>query len=155
MSNDRKQGFNSVEMLRLKYAVDCKKARNRIIEYRKGRGMNQSDFAEQMGILQNYVSRIEKGEVDFVIEILFGMRDAFGLSPDWILYGGKSNALFDSNIPIEDNNIYRKRISELLIENAKLLGKIEILKEMLSDKKENVPQTMPDTLRTFPKKELI
>lgn len=134
MGTDRKKGYNSVDMLRNKYAHLSNEARRRVTAYRKSLGLNQAEFAEHMGLLQNYVSRIEKGEVDFVIEILFSLLDCYGLSPEWIMTGKVINKNSkEAYIPNQDNEIYQNRINGLMEENTKLKGKVEVLKELLKE----------------------
>lgn len=56
-------------------------------EFRKGIKWSQAKFAEQIGITRDQLANIESGSTPMRYEIAWRIRDAFGLSIDW-LWGG-------------------------------------------------------------------
>ena len=49
--------------------------------------MTQQEFAQRIGISQNYLSTIERGKVQIGAEILLKMSREFGKSMEWLLTG--------------------------------------------------------------------
>lgn len=66
--------------------VDWKTVGRRIREVR-GFDMTQEEFARRIGISQNYLSTIERGNVQIGSEILLKMSREFGKSMEWLLTG--------------------------------------------------------------------
>jgi transcriptional regulator with XRE-family HTH domain len=66
--------------------VDWKTVGRRIRELR-GFDMTQEEFARRIGISQNYLSTVERGNVQIGSEILLKMSREFGKSMEWLLTG--------------------------------------------------------------------
>ena len=66
--------------------MDWKTVGRRIRELR-GFDMTQEEFAQRIGISQNYLSTIERGNVQIGSEILLKMSCEFGKSMEWLLTG--------------------------------------------------------------------
>lgn len=49
--------------------------------------MTQEEFADRVGISQNYVSDIERGRVEVGAEILLRIAREFGRTIEWLLTG--------------------------------------------------------------------
>jgi len=49
--------------------------------------MTQEEFAQRIGISQNYLSMIERGNVQVGSEILLKLSREFGKSMEWLLTG--------------------------------------------------------------------
>jgi len=49
--------------------------------------MTQQEFAAQIGISQNYVSDMERGQVEVGAEILLRIAREFGRTMEWLLTG--------------------------------------------------------------------
>jgi transcriptional regulator with XRE-family HTH domain len=49
--------------------------------------MTQEEFARRIGISQNYLSTMERGNVQIGSEILLKMGREFGKSMEWLLTG--------------------------------------------------------------------
>jgi transcriptional regulator with XRE-family HTH domain len=49
--------------------------------------MTQEEFARRIGISQNYLSTVERGNVQIGSEILLKMSREFGKSIEWLLTG--------------------------------------------------------------------
>jgi DNA-binding XRE family transcriptional regulator len=70
-----------------KYAsVDWATVGRRIREMR-GFDMTQEEFAERIGISQNYLSTMERGKVEIGAEILLRISQEFAKSVEWLLTG--------------------------------------------------------------------
>ena len=67
-------------------SVDWKMVGRRIRELR-GFDMTQEEFAGRIGISQNYLSTMERGNVQIGSEILLKMSREFGKSMEWLLTG--------------------------------------------------------------------
>jgi transcriptional regulator with XRE-family HTH domain len=67
-------------------SVDWEAAGHRLRELR-GFYMSQREFAERIGISQNYVSDMEHGRVEVGAEILLRIGREFGKSIEWLLTG--------------------------------------------------------------------
>ena len=67
--------------------MDWKTVGRRIRELR-GFDMTQAEFAQRIGISQNYLSTMERGKVQIGSEILLRMSREFGKSIEWLLTGG-------------------------------------------------------------------
>lgn len=52
---------------------------------RKDIGLTQTEFAQMLGITQNHLSYIEKGERNVTIEIAKTIASVFDISLDWLL----------------------------------------------------------------------
>jgi transcriptional regulator with XRE-family HTH domain len=68
------------------FSVDWAAVGRRIREIR-GLDMTQEDFAELIGISQNYVSTMERGKVEIGAEILLRIGREFAKSIEWLLTG--------------------------------------------------------------------
>jgi transcriptional regulator with XRE-family HTH domain len=66
--------------------VDWKTVGRRIRELR-GFDLTQEEFAQRIGISQNYLSTMERGKVQIGSEILLRMSREFGKSMEWLLTG--------------------------------------------------------------------
>jgi transcriptional regulator with XRE-family HTH domain len=54
--------------------------------------MTQKEFADRIGISQNYLSTIERGKVEIGAEILLRISQEFEKSLEWLLTGkGSAN----------------------------------------------------------------
>jgi transcriptional regulator with XRE-family HTH domain len=53
----------------------------------RGFDMTQEEFARRIGISQNYLSTMERGNVQIGSEILLKMGREFGKSMEWLLTG--------------------------------------------------------------------
>jgi transcriptional regulator with XRE-family HTH domain len=71
---------------RLQAEVDWKAVGRRIRELR-GFDVTQKEFAEHVGISQNYLSTIEHGKVQVGSEVLLRISRTFGRSIEWLLTG--------------------------------------------------------------------
>jgi len=67
-------------------SVDWKTVGRRIRELR-GFDMTQEELALRVGISQNYLSTMERGNVQIGSEILLKMSREFGKSMEWLLTG--------------------------------------------------------------------
>ena len=67
-------------------AVDWKLVGRRIRELR-GFDMTQEEFAQRIGVSQNYLSTMERGRVQIGSEILLRISREFGKSIEWLLTG--------------------------------------------------------------------
>jgi transcriptional regulator with XRE-family HTH domain len=66
--------------------VDWKTVGRRIRELR-GFDLTQEEFAQRIGISQNYLSTMERGNVQIGSEILLRISREFGKSIEWLLTG--------------------------------------------------------------------
>jgi len=69
-------------------SVDWVAVGRRIREIR-GFDMTQEDFAERIGISQNYLSTMERGKVEIGAEILLRISREYGKNVEWLLTGQK------------------------------------------------------------------
>jgi len=53
----------------------------------RGFDMTQEEFAERIGISQNYLSTMESGKVEIGAEILLRISQEFAKSVEWLLTG--------------------------------------------------------------------
>ena len=67
-------------------SVDWARVGRRIREIR-GFDMTQEQFAERIGISQNYLSTMERGKVEIGAEILLRISQEFTKSIEWLLTG--------------------------------------------------------------------
>lgn len=62
----------------------------RIRECRKARGWTQNQLAEAIGFVgERHIQRIERGENSISIDKLMEVAQVFGVSTDFLLFGGK------------------------------------------------------------------
>jgi transcriptional regulator with XRE-family HTH domain len=66
--------------------IDWKSVGRRVRELR-GFDMTQTEFANRIGISQNYVSDVERGKVEIGAEILLRISQEFGKTIEWLLTG--------------------------------------------------------------------
>ena len=69
-------------------SVDWVAVGRRIREMR-GFDMTQEEFAERVGISQNYLSLMERGKVEIGAEILLRISREYGKNVEWLLAGQK------------------------------------------------------------------
>ncbi len=67
-------------------SVDWAAVGRRVREMR-GFDMTQEEFAERIGISQNYLSTMERGKVEIGAEILLRISREFMKSVEWLLTG--------------------------------------------------------------------
>lgn len=67
-------------------SVDWEAVGRRIREIR-GFDMTQAEFAERIGISQNYLSTMERGNVEIGAEILLRISREFMKTMEWLLTG--------------------------------------------------------------------
>jgi transcriptional regulator with XRE-family HTH domain len=61
---------------------------SRMVWLRESTGLNKVDFAEKIGVNQSTISRIEDGTQKPSADTLIALSHIFGISTDWILFGG-------------------------------------------------------------------
>lgn len=61
--------------------------KNRIKELRKAENLNQSDFAERIGIKQGAISAIEKGSSNLTERTIADICREFNVNEEWLRYG--------------------------------------------------------------------
>ena len=71
-------------MISLSEAWDARRTGIREI---RGFDMTQEEFAERIGISQNYFSTMERGKVEIGAEILLRISREFAKSVEWLLTG--------------------------------------------------------------------
>ena len=62
-------------------------ALGRRIRELRGFDMTQEEFADRIGISQNYLSTVERGKVEVGAEILLRIALEFGRTIEWLLTG--------------------------------------------------------------------
>jgi transcriptional regulator with XRE-family HTH domain len=67
-------------------SVDWNAVGRRIRELR-GYDATQQEFADRIGISQNYLSNVERGKAEVGAEILLRIAHEFGKSIEWLLVG--------------------------------------------------------------------
>ncbi len=67
----------------------CETMGERIRILRKTRGLSQEELAEELDVSIKHMSRIERDEVAFSVEILKRIAQYFNVSSDYILRGWK------------------------------------------------------------------
>jgi transcriptional regulator with XRE-family HTH domain len=71
--------------------------------------MTQEEFAERIGISQNYLSTMERGKVEIGAEILLRIGREFGKSVEWLLTGKSSVSDLVTVIPSLPSTTVRLR----------------------------------------------
>ena len=66
--------------------IDWQSVGRRIRELR-GFNMNQSEFADAIGVAQSYVSDIERGQKEPGAVVLFRIARLYGKTMEWLLTG--------------------------------------------------------------------
>lgn len=59
----------------------------RIRELRLERGMTQEDLADRAGLASRYISRVELGNANFGVVVLFQLAKGLGVQPSALLDG--------------------------------------------------------------------
>jgi transcriptional regulator with XRE-family HTH domain len=75
-----------VKSRRKQVSVDWAAVGHRIREIR-GFDMTQEEFADRIGISQNYLSTMERGKVEIGAEILLRIGQEFAKRIEWLLTG--------------------------------------------------------------------
>jgi transcriptional regulator with XRE-family HTH domain len=85
---DKMNGKNTlINTIKDIFANDTGLVRDRLVEFRKLQKWNQSDLAKKIGVLQNHISRLESGNLDFVIEMVLALWKYCSVNPNWQLPG--------------------------------------------------------------------
>jgi transcriptional regulator with XRE-family HTH domain len=61
--------------------------KKRILRLRNREGMTQAEFAEVLGVCQQYVASMETGYRRPGLALVFMMATKFGVSEDWLKHG--------------------------------------------------------------------
>jgi transcriptional regulator with XRE-family HTH domain len=101
---------------------------NRIKELRNLIGVSQSGFAENLGVPQNRIARIELNKTQPTMELLKNVCSSYGVSLDWLANGEGTIFKDGSNVYKKKINIYApgNLISVVLSEVERLLPDIDI-----------------------------
>ena len=118
-NNDYMSGF------REKYSKKMDILRQNVYNFRKKLKMSQYEFAEKLGLIQNYISRLERGEGDFIVELLYAISECYNINPLDLLYNDNPHI----------NNIKQENFEdkELQKSNEKLEAQIDILKDVIRE----------------------
>ena len=69
---------------------------NKVQELRKQRGMSQEELAENMGVVADYISMIERGVRSPGFALAKKIADFFDMTIDEIFFNNESNNSFDA-----------------------------------------------------------
>lgn len=113
---------------------------NKIREYRKKKGMNQSELGKLLGVAQNTVAGYEKGEFEVSYDNLFKLTEIFNISIDDLFppTNSENNELHralklagGNDLDLKDMELINKIIEKALElddeERKKLFNSIEVL----------------------------
>jgi len=76
---------------------------NRLKLVRAALNIKQGDFAQKLGIVQQQLSKYERGENKPSVEFLIKMHNEFNVNIDWLLTG--AGAMFTDGVPEFETNI--------------------------------------------------
>lgn len=62
----------------------------RLIWLRTALGMSQADICRRLDVAPNRWNQYESGERRITIEVVGRLRDAFGVTADWVYFGDES-----------------------------------------------------------------
>jgi transcriptional regulator with XRE-family HTH domain len=65
--------------------------KERLKELRKKHNLTQAEFAEKLNISQSYAAGIERGIKAINTTTLIAIKNTFGISSDWLLFGESNN----------------------------------------------------------------
>lgn len=60
---------------------------DRVRSLRESNGLNQTQFAEKIGVKQGFISKVEKNNASFTIEHIILLRNIFDVDTNWLLTG--------------------------------------------------------------------
>lgn len=99
----------------------------RIIEVRKGEGLNQVEFSKKIGLTKQTVSNYETGTRQPGLDIILKISEVFNISTDYLL--GKSNyKTFEAQYSSNTGFFTRETLNSLTQWNSK---EIEVLNSLL------------------------
>lgn len=93
-----------------------------VVEYKKRKGINQTQLAKELGVTKGYVSQILKGEFNYTLKKLIDISLAIGLVPkiDYIpIAKVVENDSRSGSIQLSTDGQYFMPIKELFMENQK------------------------------------
>ena len=90
----------------------------RIREVRRRNGLTQIEFAERLGVPQKKISDVERGRTAPNPEFLLAVRNAMGVTIDWLLTGKGPEAVGEVEAAVSED---RGRIGKTLRELSDLL----------------------------------
>lgn len=73
--------------------LDARAIGQRIKQLRKENGLTQQQFADQIGISMNFLSKIEPGMKIPSIDVFVEIAVQFGVSLDWVIMGRDNREL--------------------------------------------------------------
>jgi transcriptional regulator with XRE-family HTH domain len=88
------------------------------------KGFSQDGLANKLGKSQNWLQKLEKGEIDIPLSCLDDLSKEFGVTPDYLL-SFESKQVFNNCTQSGTFNHCTINGEKLLIEIAQLLKKIE------------------------------
>lgn len=62
-----------------------KKLGAKIVYFRKLKAFTQKDFAEQVGVSRQYLSRLEHGQCECNLEMIYCMASALNIEPEELI----------------------------------------------------------------------
>ena len=87
-------------------------------EVRRRHGLTQIEFAERLGVPQKKISDVERGRTAPNPEFLLAVRNAMGVTIDWLLTGKGPEAVGEVEAAVSED---RGRIGKTLRELSDLL----------------------------------
>ncbi len=88
--------------------MDNNKIGKRIRQIRKENTLNQKNFAESIGISQNFLSQIEKGSYEPAKSLLISIEYRYGINQKWLMtgkgYKEKQGLISEDMVPCGENN---------------------------------------------------
>ena len=88
--------------------MDKSEVGKRIKQIRKENALNQKNFAESIGISQNFLSQIEKGSYKPARSSLISIEYRYGINHKWLIsgkgYKEKQGLILEDTAPDGENN---------------------------------------------------
>lgn len=74
---------------------------NRLIKLREDHGFNKIEMAKKIGVNKSTITRYETGEMKPTLDVLIQIKDAFGVTLDW-LAGFDTNELTEYGVAVTE-----------------------------------------------------
>lgn len=100
-----------------------------VAKYRKAAGFSQAQVAEILGLSNDAISRMERGNIALNVSRLFEFAEIFGCQP--------SDFLLSASPRVDDQSAY---LSQLLIRltSEERKGLLHLVEQLINWKKENI-----------------
>jgi transcriptional regulator with XRE-family HTH domain len=110
--------------------IDIEKIAKNILLARTIKGFTQDGLVQAMGISQQWVQKVEKGEVNLTFEHINLLSETLGVTPEFLLFSSPSQ-VFNNSFNNSSLSRMNSSFNNCIINSPDFMKKIEDLYELI------------------------